>query len=112
MFKDAARVVAFYADDAVMYGPDGTVYTGKAAIEAGINDMIAAGRDSLALASQSFETSGELATDQGTFITRALDPQTRVATRHSGNYKLVIAPQPDGTYKVVKDSSWATTELR
>jgi ketosteroid isomerase-like protein len=108
MRKDAAGASAFYADDAVMYAPDGTVFTGKPAIQEALNGMIAAGRDSLAMVSQSFEATGDLATDRGTWIMRTLDPQTKEATRQSGGYIMVIGRQPDGTYKVIKDSVWAT----
>ncbi len=106
MSKNAAGAVAFYADDAVMYGADGSVTTGKPAIEAKFIEMMAAGMDSLALVPQSFEAAGDMATDQGTFVMRTLDPQTKEATRASGFYKAVLARQADGTFKLAKDSLW------
>ena len=108
MRKDAAGAVVFYADDAVLYALDGAVHTGKARIEAAFTAMIEEGMDSLGLVSTSFEASGDLATDQGTFIRRTLDPQTREATRVSGNYKMVIAREADGSFRVVQDSVWTT----
>ena len=106
MRKDVAGASVFYAADAVMYSADGTVHTGKPAIEAALTAMLAAGMDSLGLVSQSFEASGDMATDRGTFIMRTLDPRTKEATRASGNYEMVIGRQADGSFKVVKDSTW------
>jgi ketosteroid isomerase-like protein len=108
MRKNAAGAAVFYADDAVLHNADGEVHIGQAAIEAAFTAMMEAGMDSLGLVSQSFEASGDLATDQGTFIRRTLDPQTKEATRVSGNYKIVIAREADGSFKFVQDSVWAT----
>ena len=108
MRKDATGAAVFYADDAVMYAPDGEVHIGKAAIEAAFTAMMELGMDSLGLVSQSFEASGDLATDQGTFIMRTLDPQTKEATRVSGNYKVVFARGAVGGFEVVQDSVWTT----
>jgi uncharacterized protein (TIGR02246 family) len=108
MRKNAAGAAVFYADDAVLYNVDGEVHIGQAAIEAAFTAMMEAGMDSLGLVSQSFEASGDLATDQGTFVRRTLDPQTKEATRASGNYKVVIARDEDGSFKFVQDSVWAT----
>ena len=107
MRKDPAGAAVFYADDAVLYGQDGGVYSGKAAIEAEFTAMMEAGMDSLGFVSQSFEASGDVATDQGTFIMRTLDPEFREATRQSGGYKVNIERQADGGFMIVQDSVWA-----
>ena len=111
MRKDPAGAAVFYSDDAVMYALDGTVHTGKASIEAAFTDMLAAGIDSLGLVSTSFEASGDLATDQGTFVMRTLDPRTREATRANGNYKMIITREADGSFKIVEDSIWIATPM-
>ena len=107
MRKDPTGAVVFYADDAVLYGPDGSVYSGKAAIEAEFAAMMETGMDSLGFVSQSFESSGDVATDQGTFIMRTLDPEFREATRQSGGYKVNVERQSDGSFMIVQDSVWA-----
>jgi len=106
MLKDAPGAAAVYADDAVMYSPDGTAATGKPAIEAAFTAMMAAGMDSLALVQTSWEAAGDMATDEGTFVMRTLDPQTKEATRENGNYMIVMTRQADGTFKITKDSTW------
>ena len=111
MRKNAAGAVAFYADDAVMYGADGEVHSGKAEIEAAFAAMMEEGMDSLGLVSQSYEASGDMATDQGTFIRRTLDPRTKEATRVSGNYKIDISRDADGNVFFVQDSIWDTVTL-
>ena len=107
MRKDAAGAVTFYADAAVLYGHDGSVHTGKAAIEAEFAAMMETGMDSLGFVSDSFEASGDVATDQGTFIMRTLDPEFREATRQSGGYKVNVERQLDGSFMIVQDSVWA-----
>jgi ketosteroid isomerase-like protein len=108
MRKDATGAAVFYADDAVLYGSDGAVHTGKAAIEAEFTSMIEAGMDSLGLVAESFEASGDEAIELGTFIMRTLDPQTKEATRVGGGYRRVSQRGADGSFKVVLDSVWAT----
>ena len=105
--KDAASAVVFYADDAVMYSPDGTVATGKPAIQEGIAQAIAAGQDSIGMTKTSFEAAGDEATERGTITIRTLDLDAEDgANRDSGEYMTVMRRQADGTFKVVKDSIW------
>ena len=107
MRQDPAGAVVFYSDDAVLYGLDGSAHSGKAAIEAEFTTMMETGMDSLGFVSESFEASGDVATDQGTFIMRTLDPEFREATRQSGGYKVNIERQADGSFMIVQDSVWA-----
>jgi ketosteroid isomerase-like protein len=110
--KDAVTAAAFYADDAARYTSDGNVSTGKDAIQTSIASMHTAGFDSIGMVSQSFEASGDGATDRGTSVIRQLDPQTKEATRYNANYMWVFARQPDGTFKIATDSVWGMTEIR
>ena len=112
MSKDAANASQFYAEDAVMYGPDGSIATGRAAIQAAFEGMIAAGQDSLALTSTSFEAAGDQATDRGTWLMRTLDPETKEATRQKGDYLKVMGRQADGGFKIIKDSIFNPTEVQ
>jgi ketosteroid isomerase-like protein len=111
LYKDANRATAYYAEDAVAYTVDGNTATGMAAIQQNLSALIAAGYDSIGMTSQSFEATGDQATDRGTAVIRKLDPQTREATRYNANYELVFARQADGTFKIVKDSVGGVTEL-
>jgi uncharacterized protein (TIGR02246 family) len=108
MSKNAAGVAAFYAEDAVMYNADGTVVNGRAAIEAEFTKMMQAGMDSLGVAKTSFQATGDEAVEEGTFVMRTLDPQTKEASYARGGYKFTFARQPDGGFQVVKDSTWFT----
>ncbi len=111
MSKDAANASQFYAEDAVMYSPDGTIATGRAAVQAAFEGMMAAGMDSLGMSSTSFEAAGDQATDRGTWILRTLDPETKEATRQKGDYVMVHGRQADGSFKIVKDSVFNATEV-
>ena len=111
MSKNAVGASEFYSQDAVMYSPDGTVATGKAAIQAAFEGMMTAGQDSLALVSTGFEAAGDQATDKGTWIMRTLDPKTKEATRAKGEYMVVLGRQADGGFKIIKDSVFNATEV-
>jgi ketosteroid isomerase-like protein len=104
MTKNPTGAAEFYADDAVMYSPDGTVATGKPAIVAAFENMIKAGQDSLHLSIASFEASGDQATEKGTWVMRTLDPQTKEASYGKGEYVVTYARQADGGFKIIKDS--------
>jgi ketosteroid isomerase-like protein len=111
MSKDAAGASGFFAENAVMYAADGTVVNGRPAIQEHLAKMQTAGYDSLGLVSSSFTTTPEGAVDQGTWIFRQLDPQTKEATRTTGGYMTTIVRQADGTFQIAKDSTWQTGEL-
>ncbi|MSR35589.1 MAG: DUF4440 domain-containing protein [Gemmatimonadetes bacterium] len=107
MSKDTIGASAFYAENAVMYGADGKVMNGKAAIRTGLADMMRAGVDSIGLTSQSFTAAGNDAVDEGTYVMRQLD-RNKEATRTTGGYRTTISRQADGSFQVVKDSTWQT----
>lgn len=112
MRRDPQGAAVFYADDAVMYHPDGTAANGREAIVAAYQNMMASGMDSLGLAVASFEATGDAATERGTWVMRQLDPQTKEAVaRTTGEYLVVYGRQADGTFKIVKDSVWQTGEI-
>jgi ketosteroid isomerase-like protein len=112
MGGDAQGAAVFYAEEAVMYAPDGTVSTGKPAIVTSLQNMRAAGIDSLGMTATSFEAAGDGATERGTYVMRQLDPQTKeLIGRTTGEYMVVYARQPDETFKIVKDSVWKTGDI-
>ena len=110
--KNPAGIAAFYAETATMIGPDGSVVTGRAAIQEALTQQMAAGMDSLGIKSTSFQATGDQAVDEGTYVMRQLDPKTKEATRMTGNYRVTIMRQPDGSFQIVKDSSWAQTVMK
>lgn len=112
MRKDSTTVAGYYADDAVMYDPKGGVVTGKPAIVSALSSMMKAGMDSLGVASTAFTASGDEAVDEGTYVMRTLDPQTKEATREQGSYRITFRRQADGTFKIAKDSVFNATELK
>jgi ketosteroid isomerase-like protein len=104
---DGSSAAVFYAENAVMYGPDGSVANGREAIAAEFLAMRQAGMDSLGLTKTSFQASGEGAVEQGTMVMRTLDPQTKEASYMQGGYVVTFARQPDGGFQIVKDSAFA-----
>jgi ketosteroid isomerase-like protein len=112
MGKNAPAIAAFYAENATMIGADGAVVTGRAAIQEALQQQFAAGFDSLAITSTSFQATGDQAVDQGTYVIRQLDPKTKEATRFTGSYVVTIMRQPDGSFQIVKDSAFAQTEIK
>jgi ketosteroid isomerase-like protein len=112
MTNNPAGAAAYYAENAVMYHPDGTVLNGRAAIEGAFAQMRQAGTDSLGLTKTSFQASGDEAVEQGTFVTRTIDAETKERTYMRGGYLLTYARQPDGTFQKVRDSVWVTETVR
>jgi ketosteroid isomerase-like protein len=111
MTNNPAAAAAYYAENAVFYGAEGAV-NGRAAIEAAFAQMRQAGTDSLGLTKTSFEPRGEEAIEQGTFVMRTIDAETKERTYTRGGYIATYARQPDGGFQIVKDSTWVTETVR
>ena len=101
--RDAAALAALFADDAVLHEVDGSVVTGRAAIEARIAAVLP-GVAGYALTSQRTDVGGDLAVDHQLFqLTLAEGAEPRVL---HGNQLVVLRRGPDGSWRVAHTGAW------
>jgi uncharacterized protein (TIGR02246 family) len=103
--KDSSKIMAHYADDAVLIVPGGPAVSGKDAIGKSLTGMLA--DPALSLKFQTAKTdvakSGDLAYTQGSYTLTLTDPQTKQIINDHGNYVTTYRKQADGTWKAVTD---------
>ena len=103
--KNAAKLTAHYADNAVLMIPGAPPITGIDAIRASMTQMVS--DPALSLKFQANRTdvakSGDLAYTQGTYTITLTDPQTKQIIHDHGSYVTTFRKQPDGTWKAVAD---------
>ena len=109
--KDTSKIIAHYADDAILIVPGGPSTSGKEAIGAAIKGMVADPAMSLKFHSAKVEVakSGDIAYTQGTYTLTFTDPQTKHIINDHGGYVTTYRKQPDGSWKAVADI--ATSEV-
>ena len=109
--KDQDKIVAHYADDAILIVPGSPSTSGKEAIRAGLKQMVADPAVSLKFQPTKVEVakSGDIAYTQGTYTLTLTDPQTKQLINDHGSYVTTYRKQPDGTWKAVVDI--ATSEV-
>jgi len=110
---DAAAVTALYADDGVLMAPDMPAASGKAAIEAHLQQQYSAMTFELSIGSTQTKVAGDIGYDAGTHHIR-LTPKAAAADAKAAK----AAPQPmevDGKHVVLlarqADGSWKITHL-
>lgn len=103
--KDANRLVAHYADDAVLMSPGMAPAIGADAIRNTLKKMVADPALSLKFHPSKIEVAkaGDLAYTQGSYIVSFTDPQTRQVMNDHGSYVTTYRKQADGTWKAVAD---------
>ena len=103
--KDANKITAHYADDAVLIVPGAPAVNGKDAITKSLAGMLA--DPALSLKFQTAKTdvakSGDLAYTQGSYTLTFTDPQTKQVINDHGNYVTTYRKQTDGSWKAVAD---------
>jgi len=102
--KDVNAAVAYYADDASIFPPNGPIATGKEAITQMWTELIQAPGAAISWQTAKVEVarSGDLAYSSGTYEYAMNDPAGNpVADR--GKYVTVWKKQADGSWKVVAD---------
>ena len=109
--RDLDKIMAHYADDAVLMVPGGPSANGKSAIREGIKAMAADPATSLKFTAAKVEIakSGDVAWTQGTYTLTLTDPQTKQVINDHGSYVTTYRKQPDGSWKAVADI--ATSEV-
>jgi uncharacterized protein (TIGR02246 family) len=109
--KDADKLAAHYANDAVLMVPGTASTSGKDAIHAALKEMVADPALSLTFHSTKVDVakSGDLAYTQGTYTMTVTDSQTKKVINDHGSYVTTWRKQPDGTWRAVADI--ATSEV-
>jgi uncharacterized protein (TIGR02246 family) len=104
--RDADKVIAFYADDAVMLPPGEALLKGKAAIRASWSQLLALPDLELSWTPTKVEVakSGDLAYDYGTYAMSHKDSAGKVVDDR-GKYATVWKKGVQGGWKVVLDTT-------
>jgi uncharacterized protein (TIGR02246 family) len=103
--KDADKLMAHYADDAVLMVPGEPAASGKDAIRTSLKLMLADPTLSLKFEPSKVEVakSGDLAYTQGSYTLSLTDPQTKQLVNDHGSYVTTYRKQPEGSWKAVVD---------
>jgi uncharacterized protein (TIGR02246 family) len=109
--KDADKIVAHYADDAILIVPGTPSVSGKEAIRTSLKPMIDDPAMALKFHAAKVEVakSADVAYTQGTYTLTLTDPQTKQVVNDHGSYVTTYRKQPDGSWKAVADI--ATSEV-
>jgi len=102
--RDLDKIIAHYADDAVLIVCGTSPSSGKAAIRQGLAGMIADAAFSLNIQASKVEVakSGDLAFTQGSYTLTLTDPATKKRIQDHGSYVTTYRKQ-GGRWKAVAD---------
>ncbi len=103
--KDADKLMAHYADDAILMVPGMKAVSGKDAIRSALGQMLSDPALSLRFEAEKVEVakSGDLGYTQGSYTLAVTDPHTKQVVNDRGSYVTNYRKQPDGTWKAVAD---------
>jgi uncharacterized protein (TIGR02246 family) len=103
--RDAEKLAAHYADDAVLIGPGMPSIPGKEAIRKALTAMVADPALSLRFESSRVEIgkAGDIAFMQGSYRMTMTDPNSKQVIHDHGSYVTTYRKQPDGSWKAVAD---------
>lgn len=103
--RDPDKLVAHYADDATLLIPDEPLMSGKDAIRAGIQPMLADKNFALTFTTSTVgvSKSGDLGYSQGTYSMTMTNPKTKKPVTEHGKYVTVYKKQADGSWKAIED---------
>jgi uncharacterized protein (TIGR02246 family) len=109
--KDAAKLAAHYADDAVLMIPGMPAISGKDAIQSALKQMTADPALSMQFHATRVEVakSGDVAYTRGAYTMTVTDSQTRQVINDHGSYVTGYRKQADGSWKATADI--ATSEV-
>jgi uncharacterized protein (TIGR02246 family) len=103
--KNADKIAAYYADDAVLMASGMASAAGKDAIHTLISQMVTDPALTLKFQSSKVDAakSGDLAYSQGSYTMTMTDANTKKVMNDHGSYVTVYHKQADGSWKVVSD---------
>jgi uncharacterized protein (TIGR02246 family) len=100
--RDADKVAAFYADDAVAYPPNEPVATGKAAARKAWAGIFAEPSSKIAWKTVNAGADGNLGFTAGTYEASGKGPDGKIATE-KGKYVCIWHKGADGKWKAIHD---------
>ena len=103
--KDADKLVAHYADDAVLVAPGSPPASGKDAIGKVLKSMVADPALGLKFEAARVEVSksGDIGYTQGSYNMTMTDPTSKNVIKDKGSYVTGYKKQADGSWKAVVD---------
>ena len=109
--KDAEKLVAHYADDAVLMNPGMPPSVGKDAIRKTLKDLVGDPALSLKFQASKVEVGkgGDIGYTQGSYTMTMTDPSSKHVINDHGSYVTTYRKGSDGTWKAVADI--ATSEV-
>ncbi len=109
--KDVDKIMAHYADDAVLMAPGTPALSGKEAIRKALKDMTGDPALSLKFQASKVEVSkaSDVAYAQGSYTMAVTDSTSKQVINDHGSYVTTYRKQPDGAWKAVADI--ASSEL-
>jgi uncharacterized protein (TIGR02246 family) len=99
--KDAATFAKLYAEDGILYPPDGSVHRGRAEIEAAFAGMLAAGFVSQDVRDVVLRVDDETAVEEGMAV--AEFTSDGATTTHRAWYIVIHRRQDDGSWLMHRD---------
>jgi uncharacterized protein (TIGR02246 family) len=109
--KDLDKIMAHYADDAVLIAPGTQPSIGKEAIHSALKEMVADNALSLSFQADRVDVSksGDVGYTQGSYTLTVTDPAAKKPISDKGSYVTVYKKQPDGSWKAVSDIASSAT---
>jgi len=103
--KDVGKLLAHYADNAVLMSPGVPASVGKDAIRKMMTDFVSDPNLSLKFQASRAEVSksGDMGFTQGSYTLTATDPATKQVVHDHGSYVTTYSKQADGSWKAVAD---------
>jgi len=103
--KDANKLLAHYASDAVLMSPGSAAATGTDAIRAMLQEMVSDPALALKFQASRVEVSksGDMGATQGSYTMTMTDPVSKKVVNDKGTYVTVYKKQPNGSWKAVLD---------
>jgi len=103
--KDAEKLAAHYADDAVLMSPGVPASIGKEAIGKTLKEMVTDPALSLKFQASKVEVAktGDVGYTQGSYTMTMTDPNSKQVIHDHGSYVTTYRKLPDGSWKAVAD---------